>query len=172
VKSLVVDISDLKVSDDPDVELVTYALGSCIGVAVWDPERRAGGLLHYLLPLSSSSPDKAEEHPAMFADLGIPLLFQRMYSLGATKRSLVVTVVGGACINGDQNVFNIGKRNYSTLRKIFWKNEVLITAEETGGAVSRTVRLDVGRGTVTLRVQGEERVLWTQVRGLPLARIA
>jgi chemotaxis protein CheD len=97
----------------------------------------------------------------MFADQGIPLLFERMYALGSTKRDLVVTVSGGACINGDQNVFNIGKRNYSTLRKIFWKNDVLISAEDVGGAVSRTVRLDVGTGTVTLRVQGEERVLWS-----------
>ncbi len=161
MKSLVVDISDLQVTPDPDTEIVTYALGSCIGLTLWDPKRRAGGLLHYLLPLSTASPDKAQERPAMFADQGIPLLFERMYALGSTKRDLVVTVSGGACINGDQNVFNIGKRNYSTLRKIFWKNDVLISAEDVGGAVSRTVRLDVGTGTVTLRVQGEERVLWS-----------
>ena len=171
MNSLVVDISDLKVSSAPDTELVTYALGSCIGVAVWDPARRAGGLLHYLLPLSAASPDKAGERPAMFADLGIPLLFEKMYALGSTKRDLVVCVAGGACINGDQN-FNIGRRNYSTLRKIFWKNDVLISAEETGGSVSRTVRLDVERGTVTLRVQGEERVLWAPAQSAGLARIA
>jgi len=161
MKSLVVDISDLRVSNDPDTEIVTYALGSCIGVTVWDPKRKVGGLLHYLLPLSSASPDKAGDRPAMFADLGIPLLFERMYSFGSVKRDLVVTVSGGACINGDQNVFNIGKRNYSTLRKMFWKNDVMISAEEVGGGVSRTVRLDVGTGTVLLRVQGEERALWS-----------
>ncbi|MBI5545922.1 MAG: chemotaxis protein CheD [Deltaproteobacteria bacterium] len=160
--SLVVDISDLRVSSDPGAEIVTYALGSCIGVTAWDPKRQVGGLLHYLLPLSSASPEKGRERPAMFADLGIPLLFERMYALGCVKRDLVVTVSGGACINGDQNVFNIGKRNYTVLRKMFWKNDVLIAAEDVGGGLSRTVRLDLSTGTVKLRIQGEEKILWAK----------
>ena len=167
MKSIVVQISDLRLSDDPDSELVTFALGSCIGVTAWDPRLRVGGLLHYLLPLSEIAPEKAEERPAMFADLGIPMLFERLYAMGSRKNDLVVTVSGGASINGDQSLFNVGRRNYATLRKMFWKNSVLIAAEAVGGDVSRTVRLRVGTGVVALRVQGKDLALWTPAPAVP-----
>ncbi|MGC4121015.1 MAG: chemotaxis protein CheD [Myxococcales bacterium] len=160
MKTLVVEISGLQVSDDADAECVTFALGSCIGVTAWDPKRRAGGMLHYLLPLSSIAPDKAASNPFMFADLGVPLLFERLYALGCHKQDLVVTACGGATINDDRSVFDVGKRNYTTLRKMFWKNDVLITAEDVGGTAPRTVRLNIGTGRVTLRMNGTERALW------------
>ena len=117
---LVVDIADLQVSNDPGVELVTYSLGSCIGVAIWDPETRVGGMIHYMLPESSLSQDKAKANPAMFADTGIPVLFRSAYNLGAAKKRLVIKVAGGSSLLDDNGTFNIGKRNYLALRKIFW----------------------------------------------------
>lgn len=153
---MVVDIADLRVSKDPKSDLVTYSLGSCIGVAIWDPEVRVGGLLHYMLPQSSISPEKAKANPAMFADTGIPQLFRSAYELGAVKKRLIVKVAGGSSLLDDNGTFNIGKRNYIILRKIFWKNGILIDAEDVGGSISRTVRLEVGTGRVSIKNRGQE----------------
>lgn len=153
---ITVDIAEHRVTADPDSLLVTYALGSCIAVILHDPVRRIGGMIHYMLPLSETSPEKAKNKPAMFADTGIPLLFQDMYSLGCDKRDLVVKVAGGGALYDDRGMFNIGQRNYTILRKLFWKNGVIINAEDVGGAKSRTAKLHVGTGRVTIRSQGEE----------------
>lgn len=153
---LTVDIADIKVSNDPECVIVTYALGSCIAVMLHDPTRRIGGMIHYMLPLSETSPDKAKLKPAMFADTGIPLLFEEMYKHGCDKRDLVVKVAGGGALYDDKGMFNIGQRNYTVLRKLFWKNGVIIKAEDVGGAKSRTARLWVGTGKVTISSQGEE----------------
>jgi chemotaxis protein CheD len=159
MSSLTIDISDLKVSADPEVLLVTYALGSCIAVMVHDPVRPAAGMIHYMLPLSATSPEKAKARPAMFADTGIPLLFQSMYALGCRKGDLVVKVAGGGALYDDKGLFSIGKRNYTIMRKMFWKSGVIICAEDVGGARSRTARLHVGTGRCTISSQGEENEL-------------
>mgnify|MGYP001561206167 CR=1 FL=1 len=67
---VVVGVGDLSVSNNIAITLSTYALGSCIAVAAYDPVVKAGGLLHLMLPESSISPDKAISQPAMFADTG------------------------------------------------------------------------------------------------------
>ena len=131
--------------------LVTHALGSCIAVMVHDPVRQVGGMIHYMLPLSSITPEKGIEQPAMFADTGVPLLFHRMYAYSCKKSDLVVRVAGGASINDEMGTFEIGKRNSVVLRKLCWKSGVAITAEQVGGGVSRTVRLFVGNGRTTVR---------------------
>jgi len=148
---IVVGISDMKVSNKPGDVLVTYSLGSCIGVVLWDPVAKVGGLLHYMLPDSSLDKDKAQDKPFMFADSGIPRLFKETYKFGAEKSRLVVKVVGGSQIMDDAGVFNIGKRNYMVLRKIFWKNKIMITKEDVGGTANRTVSLDVATGVVHLK---------------------
>jgi len=153
---VVVDIADLQVSNDPRVELVTYSLGSCIGLAIWDPETRVGGMIHYMLPEASISPDKAKAKPAMFADTGIPALFRAVYRLGAAKHRLIVKVAGGSSLLDDKGTFNIGKRNYLTLRKLFWKNGILIDSEHVGEQLSRTLRMDIGTGRTTISVKGKE----------------
>ncbi len=154
--NIVVDIADLAVSKDPGALLITYSLGSCIGVSIWDPVAKVAGLLHYMLPESSISPDKAKANPAMFCDTGVPKLFKAVYQLGATKRRLVVKVAGGSQLLDDKGTFNIGKRNYLALRKIFWKNGIMIDGEHIGGSISRTVRMEVTTGTVIIKTRGGE----------------
>lgn len=151
-----VDIADYRVSADPDVMLVTYALGSCIGVMIHDPVRRAAGMIHYMLPLSETSPEKAKARPAMFADAGIPLLFHSMYALGCDKKNMIVKVAGGGTLHDESGRFAIGQRNYTVLRKMFWKTGVIITAEDVGGSKSRTVRLAVATGRCTVTSSGQE----------------
>ena len=152
--NIVVGMADCQIGKSHDQVLVTYALGSCIAVAIHDPAAGVGGMLHYMLPESAISPAKASENPYMFADTGIPLLFRRAYDHGAEKRRLVVWVTGGAQVMDSEGVFNIGKRNYLALRKILWKAGVLVHAEDVGGNASRTVRLEVGSGRFWLRGPG------------------
>ena len=154
-----IDIADLQTSNDPDTILVTYALGSCIAVILYDPVKHVGGMIHYMLPSSRTSPDKAKSKPAMFADTGIPMLFGKMYEMGSTKEDIIVKVAGGGALYDDKGMFNIGKRNYTILRKIFWKNNIIISAEDVGGRKSRTAKLRIATGEVTVRSQGEEIVL-------------
>jgi chemotaxis protein CheD len=156
VSTITVGVGDCRVCNEPEGVLVTYALGSCLAVLVHDPAVRVAGLLHFMLPESQIDPDKAGRQPFMFADTGIPLMFRRAYELGADKRRMVVVVAGGAQMMDTDGAFNIGKRNYLAMRKIFWKAGVLVQAEEVGGAVSRTIRLEVGSGKMFLRQGGEK----------------
>jgi chemotaxis protein CheD len=151
---LVVGISDLKVSSNPADSMITYALGSCIAVVVYDPAAKVGGLLHFMLPDSTLDAGKAKDTPAMFADTGIPLLFKSCYKLGADKKRMIVKVAGGASILDESNFFRIGQKNIMAMRKIFWNNNVLIDAEDTGKNINRTVRIDLGTGKVTIKRAG------------------
>jgi chemotaxis protein CheD len=148
---VVVGVADCRLSGAKDAVLVTYALGSCIAVLIHDPIAHVGGMVHYMLPTSGIDPAKAEKNPFLFADTGIPRLFQGSYQLGAEKHRLVVTAVGGAQVLDLQGTFNIGKQNHLALRKILWKAGVLVHAEDVGGTTSRTVRLEVGTGRVLVR---------------------
>ncbi|MBW2109020.1 MAG: chemotaxis protein CheD [Deltaproteobacteria bacterium] len=152
--NVVVGIADMKVSRDPEAVLVTHSLGSCIGLAVYDPVARVGGLLHYMLPDSDLDHAKAKENPLMFADTGIPLLFKACYKLGAEKNRMVSKVAGGSQIMDPSGKFNIGKRNYAALRKMFWRNNVMVKAEDVGGTSNRTMWLHIATGELTLKVSG------------------
>ncbi len=147
-----VGIADLKVSNNPEDTLVTYSLGSCIGLAVYDPVAKIGGMLHYMLPDSSINQEKAEKNPAMFANKGIPLLFKQCYSLGADKKRMIIKVAGGSQIMDDAGTFNIGKRNYAILRKMFWKNNVMIDGEDIGGNCNRTMYMQIDDGKINLKI--------------------
>lgn len=153
-RQLVVGISDCVVSNDASATLVTYALGSCVAVSIFDPLTHVGGLLHIMLPESQMDVKRAEQAPFMFADTGVPLLFQKAYAQGAAKARLVVRLAGGAQVMDDAGVFNIGKRNYLAVRKILWHAGVFVQAEAVGGEISRTVRLDLKTGSFWIREGG------------------
>lgn len=156
---IVVDIADMQVSNRPDDVLITYSLGSCIGLAIYDPSARVAAMLHYMLPSSKIDPAKARIMPFMFADVGIPKMFNEAYKLGAIKERLIVYAVGGSQIMDDNQVFNIGKRNYMILRKMFWKNGILIASEDIGGCAARNLSLTVADGRCVTKSQGKEKEL-------------
>lgn len=151
-----VGISEMKVSDQSDDILVTYSLGSCIGVTIYDPIVRVGGMIHCMLPLSKLDMQKAQRSPAMFVDTGVPALFEAAYHLGAQKERIIVKVAGGSSILDEKRMFRIGERNYAVLRKILWKNNILIAAEDVGGTNSRTVYLEIGTGRVLVKSRGKK----------------
>ena len=148
----VVGVSDFKVSAYTGETIVTYALGSCLGVCIYDPVVRVGGLLHVMLPLSKVDPEKAKSKPAMYVDTGMELLLKGIYELGAQKRNLVISVAGGASMKRsvEDDYFKIGKRNFTVLRKLLWKNSFMITNQDVGGNRSRTMALRLADGLVTI----------------------
>ncbi len=158
-RQVVVGIGELAVSDHRDTVLVTHALGSCIALMLYDPTRRVAGMLHYLLPLSSANRERAAAQPACYGDTGIPLLFREMYALGCNKRDLIVKAAGGAhCLSVGASL-DVGRRNYAVLRKLLWRNGVLIAAQDVGGERPRTARLRVADGGIVISSGREEREL-------------
>lgn len=158
--SKVIGVADMKVSAVPGEVLITYALGSCLGVCVHDPVAGVGGLLHVMLPDSQIDPAKAQANPYMFVDTGVPKLFKACYELGAQKSRMVVKVCGGAHQGADESAdrFQIGKRNAVQLKQLLWKNGVMIKAQDVGGIqLSRTVSLEVGSGEVVVKLNGGDR---------------
>ena len=152
----VVDIADMIVSSSPDDVLVTYSLGSCVGVTLYDPDAGVGAMIHCMLPLSKIDRAKAESKPFMFVDTGVSRLIQAVFDLGAQRSNLTCKVAGGASLLDAKKMFKIGERNYTVLRKILWKNDILIDAEDVGGQSPRTMYLYMATGKTTLKVQGEE----------------
>jgi chemotaxis protein CheD len=153
----IVGVADMKISAESDDQLVTYALGSCLGIVIYDPVVKVGGMLHVMLPLSTIDAAKATENPAMFVDTGVPRLFIESYKIGAHKQRLIVKVAGGASVHGNEaeDQFQIGKRNFVMLRKLLWRNGILLQAHDVGGTHSRTMTLDIGSGEVTIKTQGQ-----------------
>ncbi len=154
----IVGVADMKISNNPDDTIMTFSLGSCIGLVVYDPATRVGGILHYMLPESSIDKSKARKNPFMFADTGIPRLFKATYQYDAKKNRMKVYVFGGAQILDQSGFFNIGKRNYMALKKMFFKNKVLIDKEQVGGEVNRTVRLEIKTGEIFVKTSGCQEV--------------
>ncbi len=149
----VVYVGDMKTGEREDV-LVTHALGSCLGLMVYDPVAQVGGLLHAMLPLSSINPQKARANPFMFVDTGVPVLFKTLYSMGGRKSRLIVKAAGCGRPLGNDEMFKIGERNYTVLKKLLWKNNVLLESQDVGGAASRTVHFDLSTGRTTISSGG------------------
>jgi chemotaxis protein CheD len=153
-KTFVVGVADMVVSNDSSAEIVTYSLGSCLGVTIYDPVKKIGGLLHLMLPDSNIDAAKAASAPYMFVDTGVPRLFHAAYNLGADRSRLTVKVAGGAQLLDQQGIFNIGSRNFDALVKLVAQNGLRIHSTDVGGLSSRTVRLDLTTGNVTVKTPG------------------
>lgn len=149
-------IGEMVVSKDPKEILVTYSLGSCVGVSIFDPVIGVGGLIHCMLPSSKLEAEKAINRPCMFVDTGMIELLQAVMDIGGQGKRLRVKVAGAGSPMDSVGRFKIGERNMTTLRKVLWKNELLIAAEDTGGTEPRTMLLYMDSGRTTLRKGGTE----------------
>ncbi len=156
--NLVVEIAGIRVSGDPADVLVTYALGSCLGVVLYDPVQRIGGLGHFMLPDSRIENGSIRNNPRKYVNSGVPLLYNEMYRLGARRNDIRNAVIGGANIMDENEFFNIGRKNITALRKLFWRNNVLIDKQHLGGSMNRTVRLAVGTGTISVKLSTGESI--------------
>ncbi len=157
---LFVGVADAAVSADPKLTIETDALGSSIGVALFDPVAHVGGILHFMLPSSAISDGKADRSPAMFADTGVPMLIERVRALGATSENLIACAAGGAEMLNDDGEDALATRNRSMLKDLLLKNDISLAAEDIGGTACRTLSLSIADGEATIRNNGKERVLW------------
>lgn len=155
----VIGIGEIGISKDVDDVLITYSLGSCIGIAAYDPVSAIGGIVHTMLPLSKMDLEKAKKNPAMYTDTGTIHLLDSMTRHGAKMKNLIIKIAGGGAPLETGGNFRIGERNYAVLRKILWKNNLLINAEDVGGTKPRTLSLKVRNGETTIKSAKEVTIL-------------
>ncbi|MGN0669463.1 MAG: chemotaxis protein CheD [Oscillospiraceae bacterium] len=134
----------------PDV-LVTYALGSCVGICLLDSTAKVGGLSHIMLPDSTAGVNGASA-PMRFADTAIPLLIREMEKLGASRGRLRAKIAGGATMFAIANdKFNIGDRNVAKVKEMLAKERIPILAEDTGADYGRTLFFYPETGVMEIR---------------------
>ena len=146
-----VGMADYKVGRAPDT-LISYGLGSCIGISLYDPQTKIGGLLHIMLPDSNQS--RANENRAKFADTGIPDMLEELIRMGAAKSRLVAKLAGGSEMFAFANAsdsMRVGLRNASASKEILKKLSIPIVGEDTGGNYGRTVQIDLSTGVYKVK---------------------
>ena len=158
-KKISVGIADMKITRQEGI-LITYALGSCIGVSFYDPMIKLGALLHIMLPEKGKASDS---NVFKFADSGVKETLRKLTAFGATKRRLVVKIAGGAKMfemKGGGGLGTIGERNAQNVKRILMAEGLRVTSEDTGANYARTMLLDVATGQVYIRSAGKpERML-------------
>ena len=146
-----VGMADYKVGRAPDT-LISYGLGSCIGISLYDPQTKIGGLLHIMLPDSNQS--RANENRAKFADTGIPDMLNELIRMGAAKSRLVAKLAGGSQMFAFANasdIMRVGLRNASASKEILKKLSIPSVGEDTGGSYGRTVQIDLSTGVYKVK---------------------
>ena len=134
--------------------VATYALGSCVGLVLYDPRATVGGMLHVLLPDSRYRSATREFNPYMFADTGFAALLEMVLALGATRQRLVAKLAGGANMLKHSAVLDIGQRNSEALISLLQSAQIPVLASSIGGTVGRSMLLHLNNGTINVRVLG------------------
>lgn len=153
-----VGMAEMSVAASPDI-LMTSGLGSCIGICLYDPVTRIGGLAHVMLP--SSEIGRAKDNPAKYADTAVPALIVLMEKHGANPRRLVAKYAGGAQMfsfaNGS-SLLKIGERNAEAVKEALEKAGIKILASDTGGSFGRTIEFSTETGLLLVKTltQGEK----------------
>ncbi|HHV31943.1 chemotaxis protein CheD [Caproiciproducens sp. LBM24188] len=146
-----IGISDMKVVKEGD-SLVTYALGSCVGICLYDPVTKIGGLGHIMLP--NYPQNNPKENPHRFADTCIPAMLDEMAKMGALRQRIVAKIAGGAKmfeVSGDSAFGNIGARNVEAVKNSLMSFHIPIKAEDTGLNYGRTVFFYTENGSMVVK---------------------
>ncbi len=150
-----VGMADLNVAKAPD-SLITVGLGSCIGLTLYDPLTKIGGMVHYMLPDSKEL--RNNSNIPKFGDTGIRELLRRITAAGALRTRLVAKIAGGAkmfAVGGLSDVGNVGNRNTQAAKKALQELGIPLVAEDTGLNYGRTVELDCSNGSFHIRAVGK-----------------
>lgn len=154
-KMIKVGMADLKVCKCPDA-LTTLGLGSCVGVALYDPVTKVSGLLHCMLP--DSTLIKNNSNIAKFADTGIDELIKQMVALGGNKSRFVAKIAGGAqmfAINVNNDSLKVGERNAIAAKKRLQEHHIKLLAEDCGLNYGRTVEFYSETGDYVIKAVGK-----------------
>ncbi|HAT02336.1 MAG TPA: chemotaxis protein CheD [Oribacterium sp.] len=152
-RQLKVGIGDMKLTRGQG-EIITFALGSCIGIAFYDPAIKLGALLHIMLP---ERKNMADPNLLKYADTGLAETIRKLSAFGMVKARTIVKIAGGAKmfeISGNASFGNIGERNAQEVRRILAAEGFRIRAEDCGANYARTMSLDVGTGDVVIKTFG------------------
>ena len=155
---ITVGIADMKMAKGSGI-LVTYALGSCIGLCFHDQRLNLGALLHVMLPLNLEA---GRKNPLKYADTGIRETLRQMESRGGARSRITVKIAGGAKmfeVNGG-NLGNIGQRNIESVHTILRKENIRLVGENVGGSVARTLLFDVDTGQGCIRSYGKQDIIF------------
>jgi len=150
-----VGMADLNICKSPDV-ITTLGLGSCIGLTLYDPVTKIGGMVHYMLP--DSTQVRNNQNIAKFADTGIEELLKKVIAAGASKQRLVAKIAGGAKMfetTGVSNIGNIGARNAEAAKQILKQKGIRLVAEDTGLNYGRTVEMHCETGEFRIKAVGK-----------------
>ncbi len=147
---IVVSISDMQVTKRARDVLVTHALGSCLGLAAYDPVAGVAGLIHCLLPIARENKGPVK-NPFMYVNTGVPQMMRVLFGRGATRENLILKAAGCGRMMNISNQFDTGANNFAALKKLLQVNEMRLAAEDVGGTIPRTMRLfaDTGRILIT-----------------------
>lgn len=146
-----VGIADLKTVRAPDI-LVTFALGSCVGICLYDPNVKAAGLSHILLPSSVQIP--GNNTPMKFADTAIPVLIKEMEKLGARASQLKAKIAGGAQMfasTSNASIANVGERNIQAVKQTLARLRIPIVVADVGANYGRTLYFNANDYSMTIR---------------------
>jgi chemotaxis protein CheD len=157
MNSINVGMGEIHVSKTSGTVLIAPGLGSCIGLVIYDPIQKVGGMAHVVLPDSSSAKSN-NSLAGKYADIAIPELLNKLYALGALKCNLIVKIAGGAqMFNLDRggNILNIGVRNVTAVKEALAKERLEIKASDTGGNTGRTLKFDVSSGKIYVKSIGQ-----------------
>lgn len=149
-KDTVVSISDMKIVKIPD-RLVTYALGSCVGICLIDSMAQVAGMLHVLLPTNNTN-DKSNLFK--YADTGIIEMIRQMERMGALRIRMTAKIAGGAKMFEIRNTANgtdIGNRNVTATKEALKKLNIKLIAEDTGSNYGRTITFDSSNGSLEIK---------------------
>lgn len=148
---ITVGIADLNAVKAPD-SLITYALGSCVGICLYDSDKKIAGLAHIMLPLSTEATGTID-NKRRYADTGIMELIQTMNLMGASNSRMTAKIAGGAQMfkGNSSSMFNIGERNVAAVKKVLAAYRIRIIAEETGADFGRTVLFHGEDGRMEVR---------------------
>lgn len=149
-----VGMADLSIAKEPDI-LTTLGLGSCVGIALYDPSTKIGGLAHIMLP--DSTQIKNNENKAKFADTAIEVLVQQMVKEGVRRNKLVAKIAGGAHMFEFKNMddmMRIGTRNVTAVIQILKEAHIPIIAQDTGENYGRTIELHTLTGVLRVKTIG------------------
>ena len=145
-----VGIGEYAISDSAELQLKTYALGSCVAIIIYDRDQKVAALMHVALPDSDINKEKASRSPGYFADTGVVQLLKELEKRKAKKKNISIKLAGGSNIMDENRRFDIGKRNVLAIKKLLWKYQLGVIAEDTGGDISRTVSVSVETGNVSI----------------------
>ncbi|MDO8879377.1 MAG: chemotaxis protein CheD [Coriobacteriia bacterium] len=146
--TILVLTGELAVAEHPKV-MVTPALGSCVGVSLWDAFRRRGGLAHIMLPSPADS--RVAGRIERFASVALPKLAEEVAE-GSTSRRLVAKIAGGSTMFGlDSGLASIGERNTLEVKAQLALLRIPLVAEDTGGTHARSMELYLDTGLVVVR---------------------